>query len=325
MVQQEITAASIVIRPTTETDVAAGKETFPKIIVDNWIAGRNRRSFVALHNDEILGHCHAADNIFHPFSRTFLLSTAKTAHNSIIEDALVSAQLAVSTLPLTMKIDQTQSANQELAHRHGGVVVQLCPPWEYTISEPLKQWAQSHIGNAESIDVSHRVSLLELFINHYTAQHKNWAPAAPLPVLREAFAEDFIAENYSGFNLTHSYILRRDSEIVAASLVWASDSPDEVSEITLHSFPYDSPTSRSDSETCLAATVLSLPDQIKVGIDSHITERTETAMAQDLPGKSGGTWLAIVEIPSTSGLQPQALCPNLIPGEAAWVRKIKTL
>lgn len=308
---------SWIIRPTTAADVANSQGNFPKLLADHWRPVGNSRSFVAAKDDLVLGHCRAVDNTFHPQSRSFLLELANRETDTAIADALVSAQLETSNLPLHLKISASQVDEQKLAARHNGIVIQICPPWEYRINADMRRWATLHPSQAEPISENDLPDCLELWCQYYLKQHEKWTPAAELATLRTHFANDFVlAEGID----PRSVVLSRDGKIVAMAILWAAD--DEIAELSLVALPYESSTARDDMEQCLAAVINALPDDELLGIDSHLTEQLESAMLADLPGKAGGEWLAITAIPAPHGSVPRSFPSTNIPDNQMWLYPI---
>lgn len=307
------------IRSTTSADVEAGRDRFATLIQDRWKDSLNRRSFVALDEQgNVIGHTRAIDNTFHPTSRVFMLEMVEELRGSAVEDELMRAQIGASDLPLTMKIHDDQLADQALAHRFGGVVYQLCPPWEHVVDDELLAWARERDGGAEPVGEEDRVEALELFVHHYWHQHQEWSIPSPIEVLREEFVDDFISSE-PGYDPRYSYILRRGGRIVAGAFLWPGD--DDVDELTCHTLSFESPQGCADMEVCLAAAILAMPHGKVVGIDAHRTWPLEWTMVEAIPGGTG-VWTALVSVPGRGGQVAAALDPSLIPDEAAWVRRI---
>lgn len=57
------------------------------------------------------------------------------------------------------------------AAKFGAVPVQACPPWHYSVTEQLRQWAAEYRGSARPIQDGEREALLDLYVAHYRAQH----------------------------------------------------------------------------------------------------------------------------------------------------------
>lgn len=300
------------IRPATEADAASAAAAFPDLLPDRWRPGGNRRSLVAVAGDLVLGHARGIDNEIHPGSRVLVLEAAPGPDQVETAIALARAQLALSERPLRMKVRESQHLERAVARALGGVAVQACPPWRYTVDAELRSWASAHRSTAEHPRGSDAVELLDLMVGHYLAQHARWSPADET-ALREAFAADAEPGGYD----ERSVILRRDGHLAAAAMVWADDEP----EVGLLTARHDDPAGRADMESCLAAVIDASPDGAHLLIDSHVTEPVESQMLRDLPGPGpdGGPWLAIVALPSRGGPAPIPMPAGLLPPEAAWI------
>lgn len=302
---------------------------------DRWRDGDNRRSLIAVGTDgALLGHCRGIDNVFHPDSRTYVQEIAPSVPRGPswdeVADALLAAQRAVSTLPLRMKPQAHEEELIALAARHGGAVIQLMPPWRHLVDATLRSWAQDHAMTADGLraeiveraavndDTVHEL-MLGLYVEHYTAQHARWSPAATPDRLREENAPDFVPGAAGAFDPRRTATLRRGGQIVAQALVWPPE-PDGAAEVTLQSRPYEGPTTRADMAACLAAVVEASADGDVLLIDSHLTEPCESALLRDVPKPSGENqdpWTAIVAIPVPGRPVPAPLPVNLVPEEPA--------
>lgn len=290
----------------------------PDIRVDRWRDGCNRRVFVALDGDRVVGYSAGIDNEFHPDSRTLVLETLPE-YRDTASAPLVEAQLEVSLLPLRMKIYGDQAADQQLAAHFGGVAVQLAPPFGRIVTEELQGWAQSHqpkVGTIEPIKDSDLETLLELYVDDYIDQHASWSPAAERSVLLREFAPDFAPDASESFDRERSVLLRRDGDIVAAGLLWPHDDEFDGREVSFVARPYWGPDARADKEAVLGAVIASAATGDSLLIDSHLSMRDEFAMIADLPGaQHDGHWMAIVAIP-VPGMDhdirplPRALVPE---------------
>ena len=161
--------------------------------------------------------------------------------------------------------------------------------------------------------------MLDLYVEHYTAQHARWSPAAAPAELRAENAPDFVAGGEGSFDPDRSVVLERDGVIVGQALAWPPE-PDGGIEITLQSTPHEGRTARVDMEACLAAVIDRSADGDVLLIDSHVTEELESAMMRDVPGPAPhpeDTWTAIVGIPVPGGPAPIPLSAALIPAAAA--------
>lgn len=79
----------------------------------------------------LLGHCRGIDDVFHPEARTLVLEVTDDGRRRGADDALLLAQLEVSTLPLTTKPSAADVEDHTMLARHGARLVQLMPPWRY--------------------------------------------------------------------------------------------------------------------------------------------------------------------------------------------------
>lgn len=318
---------AVVVRPAAPADV--GTPGLLDLLPDHWREGGNRRSLVAVSGDgRVLGHCRGIDNVFHPGSRVYvteLLPDAELAPLmwADVADALLAAQREVSTLPLCLKPDSDDDRLVGLCARNGGVLVQLMPPWRYPVDAALQAWARDHLRTpdglqAQASGTDRTEEMLDLYVEHYTAQHAAWSPAAEPAVLREENAPDFVPGSTGAFDPRRSTILVRDEELVAHALTWPPE-PDGEVEISLQCRPHDGPSARSDMESCLAAAILAAPEGSTLLIDSHAVEALESAMLKDVPRPEGDlpdTWTAIVAFPVAGGPTPIRLPAGRVPAAA---------
>lgn len=325
-------AARFLTRPATSAD--AGDPAFTDLLPDRWREGDNRRSTVATDADgTVLGHCRGIDNVFHPASRSLVLEVREGAPWAEVADALVTAQIAVSTLPLRVKPSAHEADLAALCARHGGVLVQLMPPWRYVVDGTLRSWAREHRVTHDGLIAARlseaaafggdenalREQMLDVYVEHYTAQHAHWSPAADAEQLRAENAADFAPVGEGSFDPGRTRLLLRDGLIVAQALAWPAE-PDGGTEITVQSRPHEGPTAREDMEACLAAVIESSADGDVLLIDSHATEELESAMMREVPGPPPhpeDTWTAIVAIPVPDGPAPRPLPAQRIPEGAA--------
>lgn len=307
------------VRPATAEDAG---DAFPDLQPDRWREGGNRRSFVATDDSgTVLGHCRGVDNATHPGSRVLLLEVLPDLRGSQVERELLAAQVAASTVPLTMKIHADDLAGRDLAKAFDAVAVQACPPWRRTVGPELRAWAEEHVGPTRRITDDDRRAVLELEVDHYIAQHARWSPAAGRDEMLELLGEDHEPGAPTSYDLEHSVLLERDGRLVAAALLWPPD--DEGREVSLLAWPYEGPNSRADKESCLAALVTSMADGDVLLVDSHVTEREEFAMLRELPGPVSGQWLAIVKIPVAGAPRPTPIDADLVPPEASWTLELR--
>lgn len=309
-------------RPATTADAA--DPVFEDLLPDRWRDGDNCRSVVATDTSgRLLGHCRGIDNSFHPDSRSLVLEVLEGEPWTEAADVLLEAQIAVSTLPLRLKPAAHEPELLDLCARHGGVLVQLMPPWRYMVDDSMRAWAAEHRTTSDGLragDVhdARREEMLDLYVEHYTAQHARWSPAAAPAELRAENAPDFVAGAEGSFDPIRSVVLERDGVIVGQALAWPPE-PDGGIEITLQSTPHEGRTARVDMEACLAAVIDRSADGDVLLIDSHITEELESAMMRDVPGPPPhpeDTWTAIVGIPVPGGPAPAPLANAQIPGDA---------
>lgn len=315
-------------RPATPADAAIAG--FADLLPDHWREGNNRRSLVAVDRArQVLGHCRGIDNDFHPDSRTYVWEILDLEHLgdttwADVAAALLGAQAEVSSLPLRLKPTAEETELIELCARHGGVLVQLMPPWRYVADAPLQVWAAEHRSTsdglvAEPAGETRGEEMLDVYVEHYTAQHARWSPAADGPQLRAENAPDFVPGAAGSFDPVRSTVLIRAGRIVAQALVWPPEE-DGSAEVTLQSRPHEGPTARQDMEACLAAVVERSSDGDVLLIDSHVTEEPESAMMRDVPGPPphpANTWTAIVGIPVPGGPDPLPLPRDLVPEDIA--------
>lgn len=307
------------------TPADAADPGFVDLLPDRWREGDNCRSVVATDNaGRVLGHCRGIDNSFHPDSRSLVLEIRDGAPWAEVADALLKAQIAVSTLPLRLKPSAHEPELLALCARYGGVLVQLMPPWRYVVDAAMRDWAAEHRTTSDGlraggVDDSRREEMLDLYVEHYTAQHARWSPAAAPVELRAENAPDFVPGGEGSFDPTRSVVLLRGGAIAAQALAWPAE-PDGGVEIGLESRPHEGPTAREDMEACLAAVIERSADGDALLIDSHVTEELESAMMSDVPSPAPhpeDTWTAIVGIPVPGGPAPLPLRTELIPADAA--------
>lgn len=310
-------------RPATTTDAA--DPAFEDLLPDRWREGDDRRSLVATDRaGRLLGHCRGIDNVFHPFSRTLVLEVRDGAPWAEVADALLAAQIAVSALPLHLKPTAHEPELLGLCARHGGVLVQLMPPWRYVVDPALRTWAAAHRTTADgltadALDETRREEMLDLYVEHYTAQHARWSPAAAPAQLRAENSPDFAPGGEGSVVPGRTAVLVRAGRIAAQALAWPPE-PDGGTEISVQSRPHEGPTARRDMEACLAAVIERSDDGDVLLIDSHVTEELESAMMRALPGPPPhpeDTWTAIVAIPVPDGPAPIPLPAERIPAGAA--------
>lgn len=308
----------------------ADAAAFDDLLPDRWREGNNRRSVVATdHTGRVLGHCRGVDNDYHPGSRTLFMEVLSDEHRGStpwadVADALIEAQLSLSTRPLRLKPKAHELDLVDLCARHGGVLVQLMPPWRYVINPAIRTWAEKHQVTPDDLtaDIAGDLrseEMLDLYVDHYTEQHASWSPAAHPSKLREENAPDFVPGAAGAFDPGRSTVLTRDGRIAAQALAWPGDD-DGGTEITLQSRPYASPTAREDMEACLASVIKRSAEGDVLLIDSHASENLETAMMRAVPGPPPhptDSWTAIVALPVPDGPSPHPLPSKHIPQEAA--------
>lgn len=323
--------SQLTTRPAGPADAAASG--FADLLPDRWRSGGNRRSVVATDQlGRVLGHCRGIDNIFHPGSRTLVLEIGEghsqdTTPWAAVADSLLHAQIAVSALPLHLKPAADQPDLIDLCARHGGVLVQLMPPWRYVVDEAMRHWATRHRTTSDGLSAvpvgqARREEMLDLYVEHYAAQHARWSPAAAPAVMRAENAPDFVPGGEGSFSPVRSTVLVRTGQITAQALVWPPEAGGGA-EVGLQSRPYEGPTAREDMEACLAATIDRSADGDVLLIDSHVSEQLESAMLREVPGPpphSEDPWTAIVAIPVPGGPQPLPLPAEQIPAGAAALR-----
>lgn len=339
--------AGVCVRPATTADAEQAAARFPDLLPDRWREGGNRRAFVAVTADgagadtgpepgkrTILGHCRGHDNAYHPGSRLLELQILPVdalppgVDLADVEDALLRAQIAASGRPLRMKIYAGMHRERELAIRHGGIAVQVTPPWRYVIGPELREWADAHQAEppaeVRAIGEDDRESVRDLEAEHYVAQHAAWSPSAPVGAMRELFAESHDPASEETYDPQRSVVLVREGEICAAALLWPFDEEFTGREVTLLSRPYVGPHSRADKEACLAALIGSGADGESLLVDSHLTEQHEAEMMREIPGLVGSAedWMAITAIPVSKGPAPIPFPRALIPEEAPWVAQL---
>ncbi|MGP4978252.1 hypothetical protein [Brachybacterium tyrofermentans] len=313
---------TLTVRPTTTADAA--DPVFGNLLPDRWREGDTCRSVVATDSSGgLLGHCRGIDNSFHPDSRSLVLEVLEGEPWTEVADVLLEAQIAVSTLPLRLKPAAHEPELLDLCARHGGVLVQLMPPWRYVVGDAMRTWAAEHRTTNDGLRAGHvddarREEMLDLYVEHYTAQHARWSPAARPTELRAENAPDFAPGGAGSFDPTRSVVLMREKQIVAQALAWPPE-PDGGLEISLESTPHGGCAAREDMEACLAAVIDRSADGDVLLIDSHVTEELESSMMRDVPGPPphpADTWTAIVGIPVPSGPAPTPLTDAQIPADA---------
>lgn len=325
------------VRPATASDAAvAASHGLSDLLPDRWRPGGNRRSFVALGPDERpLGHCRGIDNEYHPASRTCVLEVAVSIDDPTwieIADALLSSQIGASTLPLIMKPSADEPQILDLCAKHGGVITQLMPPWRYTVGPAMRAWAETHRVTRDGLSaVPARAAslsmlserMLDLHVEHYSAQHERWSPASPPALLRQSFAASFDDEEEDALDPARSMVLVRGDVLSAQAIAWPPDTDGNI-EIGLEHRSYEGSSARQDMEACLAGLIDLSTDGDVFLIDSHITEEVESSMIRELRRflrMSGDKkseprsteidedepWSAIVAIPVPGGPLPMPL------------------
>lgn len=316
----------LITRAAMPTDVGALDDLLP----DHWREGNNRRSVVATDQaGRVLGHCRGIDNDYHPGSRVAVMKIAEDKDRGSVSwadvaDALIEAQVEISTLPLELKLNTHQRELIDLCARYNGVVIQMMPPWRYVVDARLLVWAQTHRVTsdrltAEAASILRSEQMLGLYVEHYTAQHASWSPAADPATLRIENASDFAPGTVGAFDPARSTVLIRAGRIVAQALAWPSDDEGGV-EITLQSMPYQGPTAREDMEACLAEVIGRSAENDVLLIDSHVSESLETNMMSAVPGPPphpADSWTAIVALPVPGGPVPRPLRAERVPEAAA--------
>lgn len=338
-----------VVRPATPVHAYAAASRFPDLLADRWRPGGNRRSFVLVRPgvdgnraestagadenveaDTVFGHCRGIDNAVHPASRVFVIETVAELRGTAAERELLAAQVAVSTRSLEVKLT-ADSPLLDLIAGAGGVLVQLMPPWRYTVGPATRAWAQCTL---ESILAGHAVvpasqadpsALLDLEVDHYIAQHETWVPAAPREELRALLAPDHDPDSEDTWNRNLSRAVVDDhGNLLAAALVFGdAGDPEEPPELVHLSRPYASDEAWENKLIAIAAVIRDAPDGSVLCIDSHLGMREEYARIGQIPGadRDGDAWTAIVAIPVPGGPTPIPLDPALIPDAAAWARR----
>lgn len=316
----------LITRAAMPTDAGALDDLLP----DHWREGNNRRSLVATdQTGRVLGHCRGIDNDFHPSSRVAVMEvSADKDRGSVswadVADALIEAQVGVSTLPLELKLNAHQRELIDLCARHNGVLIQLMPPWRYVVDARLRAWAETHRITSDGLTADTARDLrveemLDLYVEHYTAQHASWSPAADPATLRIENASGFVPGTPGAFDPTRSTFLIRAGRIAAQALAWPSDDEGGV-EITLQSTPYQGPAAREDMEACLAGVIGRSAENDALLVDSHMSESLETGMMSAVPGPPphpADSWTAIVALPVPGGPAPKPLPAERVPEAAA--------
>lgn len=316
-------SSTIEVVPATAAHRDQAAATFPDLLPDRWRSGDNRRSFAALDPEgRVRGHCRGIDNVYHPDSRTLVLEVADGPGADEVADALLAAQLDVSTVPLRLKLHEEDRLLLGLAHRHGAVLNQACPPWRYVVGPELRTWADSHrlapsdgveIRPLEARDAS---AALDLYVDHYRRQHAAWSPAAPAPVLREENAPDF-EPDAPAIAESRSVGLFRDGELHAQAVIF-----DE--EVALQAYEADAASTRAALYACLVAVIDSSADGQELFIDAHLSEREEWATIGAIPGLHPAhnrewTGLFSIPVPFPGAPVPPAVDAELLPPEARWM------
>lgn len=328
--QAILVTVCIMLALTTRAAMPADVGGFDGLLPDRWREGNNRRSVVATDQaGRVLGHCRGIDNDYHPGSRMASIAVAADEHRGptswpAVANALIEAQLKVSTRPLHLKVKAHDRELIDLCRRHDGVLIQLMPPWRYVVDVRMHAWAQAHRATADGLMASEAGALraeemLELYVEHYTAQHANWSPAADAASLRALNAPDFVPGATGAFDPARSTVLIRSGRIAAQALAWPADDEGRV-EISLHSTPYQGPTARGDMEACLAAVIGRSADSDVLLVDSHVSESLETAMMRAMPSPPphpADSWTAIVALPIPGEPTPTPLRPGRMPAAAA--------
>lgn len=332
------------VRPATDADVHAVANAFPDMQPDRWRGGDNRRSFAALADGHVVGHCRGIDNVFHPGTRTLVFEIDDAHRGTDLEDQLLAAQIAVSTVPLTVKLTRDTPAMTALSARHRGFAYQLCPPWAYVVGPEMRAWAARHIAAHRAPTAGDSQALAQLEAEHYAAQHAAWNPSAPIDTMLDAFADDHDPDA-PGYDRDRSVVIERDGRVVAAALVWpgsnavpdldlTGEAEEGGREVTLLSNPYDSPAAWRDKAACIAAVVERSADGDRLLIDSHATQRGEIALMGNVPGLDPAhddEWTALVAIPAGTGANAQvrplpadALPADLSAAGLTWARPLLT-
>ena len=326
------------VRPATAADAAAhdaGATPWAEsgVLADRWRTEGNRRSLVAVEGDGghevLIGHCRGINNVFHPDSRVCVLEVRPDRRRRGIGRALLEAQRAVSDVPLHLKVGSGDAALRGLALAAGGTAIQAMPPWRRVVGPELRAWARERTGavRAQMITSADRTAVAALEADHYIAQHATWSPAAGWDTLLEEMAEGHQADSPSAYDPRRSVVVRREGVVTAAALVRPEENHhgQRGCEVTLLARPYDGAHARADKEACLAAVVERSADRDVLMIDSHLTERVESAMMSEVPGLDDDSgWMAIIAVTPTPGrlrpgAEPIGLDPRLLPADARWI------
>lgn len=321
----------ILVRPATKEDAAS--TAFDDLLPDRWREGGNRRSLVAVDGVSgcLLGHCRGIDNEAHPGSRVLVIEVADDVTGSAVHEALLRAQVALSTLPLHTKPRERDAALLAALRAVGAVTVQLMPPWTRQVGPELREWADTVraepvpaplqgrdrlIVPADAVDPD---GLLDMEVEHYVEQHASWSPAASTEAMRAFLAEGHEPDSEDSWDRSRSLALTVDGGLRAAVLLFPQGEG-EPPELSLISRPYAGPTSWWAKRRLLAEVVASLDDGDRFCADSHLSMREEYELMRSVPGLADPEegWTAIVAVPVPGGPQPITLDPSLIPDDATW-------
>ena len=313
--------------------------------------GGNRRSFVAVRqsstkagrdssrgDEEILGHCRGVDNAAHPGSRTLVFEVSPEILGTAAEEALLKAQIDCSDRPLRSKLMQKDQSLRALLAKFDSVLVQLMPPWRYTVDAELRAWSEKVISESspevQVVPASQveAATLHEMEVDHYIAQHESWSPAAERSILLDLLAEDHDPTSDGSWNRVCSTAVVSDrGDVLAAALVWGAvelsqveSSGNEAPEVVYLSRSYGSRESWKHKLLAVAGVIASVPVGTELCIDSHLSMVDEFKSIGSIPGvdHESGDWTAIVSTPVTNGALPIALDPALVPDVASWVREL---
>ena len=311
------------MRPTTRP---ARADDGDGVLPDRWAQGGDRRSFVAELDGAVLGHCRGVDSSFHPGSRTFILQVDPDLPREAavaVAEALTRAQLAVSALPLRLRIGADDWLERRVMDACDGVVEQVLAPWCYRVGPALRAWAATRAaaGGLRPVEPRDEEPLARLWARHYAAQHARWAPSAAPDELRRLFAKTLARDSPDSYDRRASRVLERDGELVAAALVWPEEEAGEGREVNLVSATYEDSTALADKDACLADVVGACEEGEHLLLDTHMTEPGERILRAELPPAEDSQWTLLVALPCAGGQLRPFPAGILTEWDApAWVR-----
>lgn len=275
---------NIRILPAQKIHCEASNPIGLEVLPDKWASGCNRRSFVAVDkNARVVGTCRGIDNIFHPQARTLFLDITPEIDFLSVAIPLVQQQKLVSDKALHLKIPESNIALLQLAKAFNAHFYQACPPYEYIVSAEMKQWADKILNHhAEHAPNENTASLqimpitkenlglaLEVWVDGYIMQHKDWNATADKTVLLTHFSHDYNPIS-PALDISRSYLIMQGDTVIGSAQIWPDDEPNN-SEITISYLATDYATVTNIFQLGIAATISRATVGEVICIDSHWT------------------------------------------------------